>query len=114
MPYLHIQTNQTLDDNQTNQLLQKASKTVADMLGKPENYVMVAIESSSPMIFAGNNQPLAYLQLKSLGLPESSTSEYSKTLCNLIQQELDINPDRTYIEFSSPARHLWGWNNGTF
>ena len=114
MPYLLIQTNLTLDQQQSKSLLEKTSKTVANILGKPESYVMVAIQSETPMFFAGNDQPLAYLQLKSLGLPESSTPEFSQTLCGLVNSELDISTDRVYIEFSSPERHLWGWNNKTF
>ena len=27
---------------------------------------------------------------------------------------LHIPPERIYIEFSSPARHMWGWNSRTF
>ena len=114
MPYLQIQTNQSLDEAQRQALMQQSSKAVADILGKPENYVMVAIQSSVPMLFAGNDQPLAYLQLKSLGLPESSTVDFSKALCDLLNHELDINPNRIYIEFSSPDRHMWGWNKQTF
>jgi len=114
MPYLLIQTNQSMDDSQRRKLIQQSSTLVSGILGKSENYVMVAIQSSVPMVFAGNDQPLAFLQLKSLGLSESSTTEYSKALCELMNQELDINPNRIYIEFCSPDRHMWGWNKQTF
>jgi phenylpyruvate tautomerase PptA (4-oxalocrotonate tautomerase family) len=114
MPYLSIQTNRRLTDNQSQELLQKASRTVASMLGKPENYVMIAIHDANPMIFAGSTEPAAYLQLKSLGLPETSTTEFSSALCNLIGTELGIAAERIYIEFSGPERHMWGWNNKTF
>ena len=114
MPYLLIQTNQTLSQEQSRALLAAASKSVANLLGKPEGYVMVAIQPNTSMLFAGNDQPLAYLQLKSLGLPESSTTEFSHVLCNLINSELDIATDRIYIEFIAPERHMWGWKNKTF
>ncbi|MGD8567137.1 MAG: phenylpyruvate tautomerase MIF-related protein [Gammaproteobacteria bacterium] len=114
MPYLSIQTNVAVSDDQSPQLLQKVSASVAEMLGKPESYVMVALQASSSMVFAGTDQPLAYLQLKSLGLPESSTPQFSSSLCELLQSELDIPAERIYIEFSNPERHMWGWNNKTF
>ena len=114
MPYLSIQTNVPVNENQSPALLQKISKSVSDMLGKPENYVMVALQSAVPMVFGGNNQPLAYLQLKSLGLPESSTSDFSRGLCEILQAELAIPAERIYIEFSGPERHMWGWNSKTF
>ena len=75
MPFLKIQTNQSLDDAQQQQLLNDASKLVASELGKPENYVMVAIEPQAPMSFAGSTDPTAYLELKSIGLPESKTTD---------------------------------------
>ena len=114
MPYLLIQTNLSIDTEQSQKLIQNASKIVADILGKAENYVMVTLQDSTQMMFAGDSQPLAYLQLKSLGLPESSTGDFSKALCSLLNNELGIASERIYIEFSNPDRHMWGWNNKTF
>lgn len=114
MPYLSLQTNIALEESQTPALLEKLSASVSAMLGKPESYVMVALQSALPMMFAGGHQPLAYVQLKSLGLPAASTQEFSRTLCELLQAQLDIPPERIYIEFSDPARHMWGWNSTTF
>jgi len=114
MPYLLIQTSQNLNQEQSTSLLKKASSAVASMLGKPESYVMVSVQPGTPMLFAGNDKPLAYLQLKSLGLPASSTEKFSSTLCSLVNSELGISTDRIYIEFSAPERHMWGWDKSTF
>ncbi len=114
MPYLLINTNQQLDKAQEMALLSQCSQVIATMLGKPERYVMASIESGISMLFGGSDAPCAYLELKSLGLPEEKGAEYSQSLCELIGDALSIPADRIYIEFSSPARHLWGWNNGTF
>ena len=114
MPYLKINTNQTLDDAASSQLLKSASSTVAAILGKPESYVMIEFNPGLAMSFAGDNAPLAFLELKSLGLPESNTTQLSAELCDFISQQLDISSDRIYIEFSNGERHLWGWKNATF
>jgi len=114
MPYLNIRTNVTMDDSGQQALLEKASQTAASILGKPESYVMVNIDFGNTMLFAGSDAPLAYLQLKSLGLPEAQTSTFSQALCELMQAELGIDSGRVYIEFSGPERHMWGWNRGTF
>ena len=66
------------------------------------------------MLFAGSNEPLAYLELKSIGLPADKTTQFSATLCDLISTTLSIQSDRIYIEFSDAPRHLWGWNGKTF
>ena len=95
-------------------LLGQCSRAVAQMLGKPERYVMVTIESGAAMLFAGSEAPCAYLELKSLGLPEEQTAKFSQTLCQLLSTELTVPTERIYIEFSSPAPKLWGWDSGTF
>jgi len=114
MPYLMIQTNQTIDATASKSLLAAASKLVAAELGKPENYVMVALEAEVPMLFAGTDAPLAYLELKSIGLPENKTAALSKALCGLIEQSTSISQDRIYIEFADATRAMWGWNGATF
>ena len=114
MPLLSIETNQPLDQSQTQSLLAIASAKTAEILGKPESYVMVKLNSNPDMMFAGNQQPLAYVELKSLGLPEDRTADFSAALCELLSSQLDIPADRIYIEFKHGIRHLWGWNGATF
>ena len=114
MPYLKIQTNQTLDQAQQQALMAKASSLLAKQLGKPETYIMVAIEDGHNMLFAGVPEPTAYLELKSIGLPADNTASISAALCNLLAENIGISPSRTYIEFADAARHMWGWNGKTF
>ena len=114
MPYLLIQTNQSLDADGHEALLARASQCVAQALGKPERYVMVALELGRPMLFGGSRDPLAYLELKSIDLPTQRTEELSATLCRVIGEALGIARERIYIEFADAQRHLWGWNGATF
>ena len=114
MPYLSIHTNVYIPEDQQTPFLKKASRTVADALGKPEKYVMVSLLDGQPMLFSGGNEPLAYLQLKSLGMPHDATDELSAALCGFMEDELGIEPGRVYIEFAGPERHMWGWDGGTF
>jgi len=112
MPYLSITTNNYIDNTQTFALL--ASKITAEILGKPESYVMVLVKDEQTLTFAGNDKPAAFVELKSLGLPESDTAKFSSSLCDLINEQLGIDQDRIYIEFSNAERHMWGWNGATF
>ena len=114
MPYLKIQTNQTTTPDQAQALISKASQLVASELGKPEQYVMVALSPPVPMVFAGTDAPTAYLELKSIGLPGSRTGDLSQALCTLIENELAISRERVYIEFADAPRAMWGWNGSTF
>jgi phenylpyruvate tautomerase PptA (4-oxalocrotonate tautomerase family) len=114
VPYLTIQTNRNFDSDVTEPLLRQASQTVAELLGKSENYVMVALPPAVPMLFAGSDEPAAYLELKSIGLPQDSTTACSNALCALVNKHLGIAQDRIYIEFANAERSMWGWNGKTF
>ena len=113
MPLLKIQTNIALENAQQQALLTQASKQLAEALGKPERYVMVALQPQSQMSFGRTDDPVAYLELKSIGLPETKTAELSAMLCNLMAG-FNIPADRVYIEFADAPRKMWGWNGGTF
>ena len=112
MPLLEITTNTVIDSSLD--IAEKVSKLTADLLGKPESYVMVKIIDKQALLFAGNNKPAAHVKLKSLGLPEDKTAEYSSSHCTFINTELNIEIARIYIEFVNPDRHMWGWNGKTF
>jgi phenylpyruvate tautomerase len=114
MPTLRILTNIEVPAADRGALLARASRTVAELLGKPESYVMVILEDGRDLIFGGSAAPAAYLELKSLGLPELKTAGYSRILCDLLAAALEIPAERVYIEFAAPPRHLFGWNGGTF
>ncbi len=114
MPYLKIQTNMTLDSGIGDDLAAAASKTVAEKLGKSEDYVMVAVESGARMMFSGAKEPLAFLELKSIGLVAEQTEMLSAALCGLVENRLHIPPERIYIEFVAVERKMWGWKGGTF
>jgi len=114
MPFLNIRTNQRLAESAAKTLASKASARVAELLGKPEAYVMVSVETGVDMLFAGTDEPLAYLELKSIGLPQSITTPASQALCDLVSGETGVATNRIYIEFTDAPRHMWGWNGGTF
>jgi phenylpyruvate tautomerase len=114
MPLLKIQTNISVPQEQRPPLLRKASHRVAQLLGKAETYVMVTLEADAAMTFGGNDHPLAYLELKSIGLPLGRTKEISAALCALLDETLAIPANRIYIEFRDAEPRAWGWNGGTF
>lgn len=114
MPLLKVQTNNDLDLTQQNSLLGKLSALTARELGKPERYVMVILETGTPMVFAGSDAPAMYLELKSIGLPEQQTAALSRNLSQAIVDATGIPAGRIYIEFTNAPRHLWGWNGATF
>ena len=114
MPLLSIETNQGITETDPAPLLEAASHLVAETLGKSEAYVMVKVSHNPNMMFAHDRQPLAFLQLKSIGLKEEQTAALSAALCELMDSHLGIPGNRTYIEFTDVSRTMWGWNGGMF
>lgn len=114
MPTLIIHTNVETPADRRAPILEKASATLARILGKPESYVLVMLKTVPDMLFAGTDAPLAFLELKSLGLPEDSTAHLSAALCDYMATHFGVPADRIYIEFASPPRHMYGWNGSTF
>jgi phenylpyruvate tautomerase PptA (4-oxalocrotonate tautomerase family) len=115
MPLLRVTTNQGVaTSEQRRELLGEASARVAELLGKPERYVMVALNTDSDLLFAGDDGPAAFLELASLGLPQERTEALSAALCEWVQQRLGVPADRVYIHFQDVARPMWGTNGTTF
>ena len=114
MPYLKIQTNLPLSKRAVKTVLKTASSLVADELNKPEALVMVALQSDTPMLFAGSDDPVAFLELKAIGLPVRKTRALSGVLCALMQEHLGRPKDRVYVKFINVKGGMWGWKGDTF
>jgi len=114
MPYISIETNQTVDQAANRDLMKKLSAFIAELLGKPESYVMVTIKPGTPLIFAGSDEPAAFVRLKSIGLPKERCTEFSEKICDFVEQELEVPPNRVFIDFKDLERELFGWNSKTF
>ena len=112
MPYIQINTSsKSVAENE--ELLQKdISKLVADLTGKPENYVMTMIQLDNRMTFAGSDEPCCFMKVKSIG--SLNPSSMSKYLCELIASKTNINSNRVYIEFTDVKASNWGFNGSTF
>ncbi|MBE9568409.1 MAG: hypothetical protein IMF14_06910, partial [Proteobacteria bacterium] len=65
MPLLEITTNTTIEN--IHDFAARASALTAEMLSKPEGYVMVKIQQEQTLLFAGDTAPAAHVKLKSLG-----------------------------------------------
>ena len=84
MPFLKLCTNVAIDQSQSEQLLSELSQLLAKETGKPERYVMVELADGKAMVFGGSNQPLAYLECKSIGLSASQAKALSASISRLL------------------------------
>ncbi|QWF70856.1 tautomerase family protein [Methylomonas paludis] len=114
MPFLNVNTNIKISAAEKPQLLKEVSTLIAQHTGKPESYVMVHLHDEQTMLFAGSQDPLAYLECKSIGLSKNQVQALTKTLSHYLSTSLKLNPARIYIEFSNAPAELWAWNGATF
>ena len=113
MPYLKILTNVATSDEEVQSLLAECSQKLSAALNKSEDHIMLSHKSNPQMIFAGSEDPLAYLELKSIGMTDADTPNLSEMLATLLQERLGVASNRIYIEFSASPRGLWGFNGRT-
>tara|TARA_B100000214_G_C23831984_1_gene564604 strand:+ start:364 stop:705 length:342 start_codon:yes stop_codon:yes gene_type:complete len=112
MPLIQINTSSKSDVNNKDLLQKNISKMVADLTGKPENFVMTMLQLDTRMTFAGSDEPCCFVKVKSIGslMPKSM----SKSLCELIESLTNIKKNRIYIEFIDVKASNWGFNGSTF
>lgn len=114
MPYFNIETNQPVDRESNGKLLKKLSAFIAELLGKPESYVMISLKPGTDLIFAGSDEPAAFVRVKSIGLPKEGCAQFSEKICGFIEQELQVPKNRVFIDFKDLERSMFGWNGKTF
>ena len=114
MPYLKLTTNIAISEEQSPKLLSQFSRLLAQETGKPERYVMVELTGSKDMLFAGGNEPLAFVECKSIGLSTQQAKSLSASISQLLASNLKLSAERVYIEFSNCPGDFWGWNGSTF
>jgi len=110
MPMLNLRCTKPVPQD----LLRQLSSAVAEAIGKPEKYVMVAAETAA-LLMSGEKGDAAYAEVRSIGgLDRDVNRALTTKLCGLLHDHLGIAPDRVYVTFQSVAADHWGWNQSTF
>jgi phenylpyruvate tautomerase PptA (4-oxalocrotonate tautomerase family) len=114
MPLLKITTS-VPPAPEHGKLLANLSQLCANRLGKPESYVMTAIDHPALMTFGGTTDPVCYVELKNVGrFTGELTERLSRELCERLSTALGVAKNRIYIEFSDAEGYLWGYDGETF
>ena len=114
MPLLKLETTVVLPEEKRQALLASLSKIVAETIGKPERYVMVAA-SPAAMLMSGHPGPAAFVDIRSIGgLTGEVNGKLSQKLCQLLHDSLGVPPNRIYLNFTDAQASHWGWNGSTF
>jgi len=113
MPSLSITTNASLAADSEATLAAAASKSLAAGLGKPEAYVMVSVHARTTLRFAASEEPAAFLEVQSIGLPRDLNA-VAQALTDLVSQHTHVPADRIYITFADIPAARWAHGGSTF
>ncbi len=116
MPLIKVQTSASRPAPAAAEaLLKSLSASLAQHLGKPESYVMTALEPEVSMTFGGTTEPVCYVEIKSIGtMAPEKTQAMSQDFCQALSSALGVPANRIYIEFADARGAMWGWNGSTF
>ena len=92
MPFFKIETNQPVNPDGIQRILTRTSEFTSETLNKPEQSVMVLLVPEKRMMFSGNNDPVAFVQLKRIGLPIESCTDLTSRICQFLAGELGFRP----------------------
>ena len=114
MPLLKLETTVALAENKRQALLTSLSQTLAEVTGKPEQYVMVTA-SQVAMQMAGKPGDAAFVDIRGIGgLSGDVNRKLSQKLCRLLNESLGVPQNRIYLNFTEFEASNWGWQGNTF
>ncbi len=114
MPLLKLETTVALPPAQRGPLLKRLSSLAAEIIGKPEQYVMVLL-TETDILMGAESGPAAFVDLRSIGgLDADKNRKLTEAICDVLESDLHISPERTYVTFTDISAAHWGWNGATF
>ena len=107
MPLVRVLTSQPLPAD-PGSLLQRLTSVTAEQLGKPPAYVMVRLEPTAPMYFAGSPEPCACVEVQGLGVPSPQQARGFIAGLTEAVASLGVPADRVFVTYTSVPAELWG------
>ena len=114
MPFVNVQVSGVVAEDTKKTLLAALSRIMSDTLGKPEQYVMAALETGA-IIMSGKEGPAAFVDVRSIGKLNSKTnSPLAQKLSDALSASLGIPANRIFLNFTDVPAADWAWNKETF
>ncbi len=115
MPLVHLRTSTTLAAPVKARLLADLSRACAEIIGKPEDYVMSVVEDGVSMLFGGEPGPTALVEVRSIGgLGPAVNGRLARRVSELVGAATGVPGQRTYVSFADVAPGDWAQDGETF
>ena len=109
MPVFRIETNQTLTKNETSALMEKSTEMLCQLFAKPKTFMMIYIDSGCSIMFDGNKDPFAFVQLRQFSFSDDQAPKIIGEISTFIQNEIGVKPNRQYIQLAEMNPKHFGW-----
>lgn len=113
MPCIQITTNKTITKEKECILKARLGEAIAILPRKSEQWLMCVFRSDCDMWFQGSQGDMALVEVDVFGkLDHEPCSALTAALTEILEQELGIAGDKSYIKYSATPE--WGWNGKNF
>lgn len=114
MPFIDTKLNIRLTPEKEAAIKARLGSAIEVFPGKSEYWLMLNFTDNCRLWFRGHNTfPIAMVEVKLFGSAEAATSEQmTAAICRILSEELDINPEHVYVNYS--FSDTWGWNGENF
>ena len=115
MPLVRVEMTEALAAEAKARLTAELSRCCAEVIGKPEAYVMVLIADGLAMLHAGKPGPAAFVDVRSIGgLSADVNRGLAEGLCAVVSKSARVPGERIYLNFTSVEATHWGHDGATF
>lgn len=114
MPYINTKTTVSINEEKREVIKKKLGEAIELIPGKSENWLMISFDDNSTMYFKGSKEkPLAFVEVKIFGKStKDAYQKLTKAITEIMEVELGIQPDCTYVKYEEVS--TWGWNGNNF
>lgn len=116
MPYVDYAITNTVSAAQAERVKAETARIISQCAGKSEQWLYIRINPNQLLFFQGKQvKEGAVAEVKLVGsLSSAQKQEITIDLCQLLQEELSIPIEKTYVIFSEIKGENWGWNGQLF
>ncbi len=115
MPYVHCLSSQKIDVAAEDLFKAGAAAALAEVAGKPENYLFVSLQGGQTLFLAGRRAAGAVVEISLVGsLTKAQKKDLTARFSDLCRKSLGLSGESVYIIFHEVPGENWGWNGGTF
>ncbi|KAL8129425.1 hypothetical protein V2J09_018580 [Rumex salicifolius] len=97
MPALYISTNLNLEGVDLDPIFAQTTQSLASIIGRPADKVMVIVKGSVELSFGGSKDPGAFAELLSMGgIDKAVKKKLISTVGSILHDHLSIPPSRFF------------------